>query len=194
MFYAKIARSALVAAAMLTASFSSFAQTGTSAEFEEILVKTFASFAGSTENAQSLVSGLRSGTQLTLQPAVPGCAPPPPPPVLPPFSGGLPGGLPGFPPPPPPPASAPVLPASFTPPTGNMGYGNVNIAMDLAQQQLAKAGITRPTPVQIRASFMGGPVTTCAGVTTQLEGILVLRAGKEGWGRIAARLGLVSPG
>jgi hypothetical protein len=83
-----------------------------------------------------------------------------------------------------------MQPASFTPPTGNMGYGNVGIALDLAQQQLVKAGLNHPTPLQIRASFMGGAVSTCAGAPTVLQGILVLRADKDGWGRIASKLGL----
>ena len=52
------------------------------------------------------------------------------------------------------------------------------------------AGFPKPTPAQIKASFMGGTVSTCAGVKTELKGILVLRAEKAGWGRIASDLGL----
>lgn len=191
----KVARAA-VAGALLTASLAAFAQVGESVQVEGVLVQRYTSFAGSQPNAIALVDGLRNGTQVTLQPVAPGCAPAPVP--VPPAPPGLPGGIPGgpqipggFPPPPPPPAPAPVPPATFTPPTGTMGYGNVNIAMDLAEQQLARTGLPKPyTPQQIQASFMGGTVSSCAGVKTVLQGILVLRADKAGWGRIASQLGL----
>jgi|SRR6185295_18469665 len=193
-----IARAALAAGALLVASFSSLGQ-GDSLQAEASLVSKYTAFAGTQENAISLVGGLRSGTLVTLQPFGPGCPPapgpvikpPPPLPGLPPLPPGSPPRPPGVvPPPPPPPLPLPVQPASFTPPTGNMGYGNVGIALDLAQQQLAKAGFDHPTPLQIRASLMGGPASACTGAPIVLQGILVLRADKEGWGRIASRLGL----
>ena len=195
----------MVAGALLAMSGASFAQE--SVQAEAALVKSYTEFAGTQGNAISLVSGLRAGTEVNLGAAGAGCAPTPPPVVTPPPptppsppTGGMPGG--SFTPPPPPPPSGftpppppapPVIqPASFTPPTGNMGYGNVDIALNLAQQQLAKAGFTQPTPTQIRASLMGGQVSTCGGVKTDLQGILVLRANsKDGWGRIASKLGLV---
>lgn len=189
----KVARAA-VAGALLTASLAAFAQVGESVQVEGVLVQRYTSFAGSQPNAIALVDGLRNGTQVTLQPAGPGCAPAPAPvPPKPPGLPGLPGSGPGaLPPPPPPPVPAPVPPATFTPPTGTMGYGNVNIAMDLAEQQLARTGLPKPyTPQQIQASFMGGTVSSCAGVKTVLQGILVLRADKGGWGRIASQLGLI---
>ena len=204
----RIAQAALAAGALLAASFSAFGQGGDSLQAEMALVNKFTGFAGSQQNAIALVDGLRNGSLVTLQPFGPGCpAVPPPPPVVPPTPTALPPAPPGFPPPPgglpkapgafappppppAPPAPLPMLPASFTPPTGNMGYGNVSIAIDLAQQQLANAGFKQPTPLQMRSSLMGGPVSTCTGAPTLLEGILVLRAGKEGWGRIASRLGL----
>jgi len=197
----RVTRAALIAGVLLAASFSSFGQGGGALPAEAALIGKFTSFAGSQENAISLVNGLRSGTLVSLQPFGPGCPPAPGPgPVIPPPAPPLP----GFPPPPgglpkppgaftppPPPAAAPVLPASFTQPTGNMGYGNVGIAINLAQQQLVKAGLKVPfTPLQIRASFMGGPVSTCTGAPTMLQGILVLRADKDGWGRIGSKLGL----
>ena len=198
----RFAQAALAAGALLAASFSAVGQSGDSLQTEMALVNKFTAFAGSQQNAIALVDGLRNGTLVTLQPFGPGCPPvPPPPPVVPPTP--PPPTPPGFPPPPgglpkppgaftppPPPAPLPMLPASFTPPTGNMGYGNVSIAMDLAQQQLTNAGFKQPTPLQMRASFMGGPASACTGAPVLLEGILVLRAGKEGWGRIASRLGL----
>ena len=40
---------------------------------------------------------------------------------------------------------------TFTPLTPKLGYGNVNVALALAQADLAKAGITAPTPEQLAA-------------------------------------------
>jgi hypothetical protein len=188
----KILRAVLLGAAMAAPVVQAAQPQGNSLQAESALVNKYAAFSGSQQNAISLVNGLRNGTQITIQPAVPGCAPVPPPPGnLPPSlpPGSQPPGLPPslVPSPPPPPA---VLPATFTPPTGNLGYGNVDIAINLAQQQLAKAGLPQPTPDQVRASFMGGVVRTCAGASSTLQGILVLRAAKQGWGSIASQLGL----
>jgi hypothetical protein len=60
--------------------------------------------------------------------------------------------------------------ATFTPPTGKMGYGNVDIALALAEASLKEKGITRPTPVQLEGTVME---------------ILKLRADGKGWGQIA---------
>ena len=40
-----------------------------------------------------------------------------------------------------------------------MGYGNVNIALRLAQASLAEHGIRNPTPEQLKAALNGGTVT-----------------------------------
>lgn len=64
--------------------------------------------------------------------------------------------------------------ATFTPPTGKMGYGNVNIALSLAEADLKKQGITDPTPQQIESS---------------LKSILDARAAGKGWGEIANAMG-----
>ena len=217
----KTALSVLVAGALFAATGVAFGQAGDSLVVETKLIEAYTPFVGTQQNAIALVNGLRSGVEVTLQPAVPGCLvlpppppPPPPPPVItPPPPPPLPGsGLPGSPPPPPgslpppppptivtaPPAPPPppvpvpepVPPASFTPPTGTMGYGNVDIALNLAQQQLVKAGFPKATPAQIKASFIGGTIKNCKGEQTVLQGILTLRAGKTGWGRIASDLGL----
>jgi hypothetical protein len=63
---------------------------------------------------------------------------------------------------------------SFTPPTGKMGDGNVNIALALAEASLKQQGITNPTPDQLR---------------TALSGSLQQRADGKGWGEIAHSLG-----
>lgn len=77
----------------------------------------------------------------------------------------------------------------FSPATGPMGYGNVRISMALAQQQLARLGITNPTPEQLTAALNGGTVTYVApnGVltTTDMQGVLERRAAGQGWGEIA---------
>jgi hypothetical protein len=74
---------------------------------------------------------------------------------------------------------------TFTPKTGKMGFGNVNIALTLARATLAQQGITRPTPQQIEAALNGGTVTTSSGKQVTLTGILTQRASGMGWGKIA---------
>jgi len=84
----------------------------------------------------------------------------------------------------------------ITPPTGQMGYGNVYISLALAKQQLAALGITQPTASQLQAALTGGTITqtsvtgtTAATTTTTLDGILTLRSQNMGWGQIAQKLG-----
>lgn len=109
---------------------------GALAENQQQLVAKYSSFAGSEENATSLVTGLRDGKQVTLA------------------SGGT--------------------TQIFTPPTGKMGYGNVDNALALAQASLENQGITNPTPAQLQAS---------------LTDILKMRVDGKGWGQIAQSLG-----
>lgn len=71
---------------------------------------------------------------------------------------------------------------TFTPPTGKMGYGNIDNALALAQESLADQGITKPTPAQLEAALMGDP-------NLKLDGILQMRAEGKGWGQIAQSLG-----
>jgi len=65
---------------------------------------------------------------------------------------------------------------SFTPPTGKMGFGNVNIALALTEAQLANVG--NPTIADIQNALMNSN-----------NGILTLRAQDMGWGEIAHTLG-----
>ena len=67
-----------------------------------------------------------------------------------------------------------------------MGYGNIRIALSLAKSQLARQGITEPTPQQLQAALMGTSATTS---TTQ-SGILQMRASGMGWGQIANSMGV----
>lgn len=64
---------------------------------------------------------------------------------------------------------------TFTPPTGKMGYGNVENALALAEASLKKQGITNPTPAQLEASVMK---------------VLTMRADGKGWGQIAQSYGV----
>lgn len=101
-------------------------------ENDDRLVDRYTAFAGSKQNAEALVTGLREGTEVKLT------------------RGGT--------------------TATFTPPTGKMGYGNVDIALALAEASLKEKGITRPTPAQLEATVMD---------------ILKMRADGKGWGQIA---------
>jgi hypothetical protein len=65
---------------------------------------------------------------------------------------------------------------SFDPPTGKMGYGNVNIALSLAEKTLPE----NPTPEQLKAALIG---------TSTKPGVLAQRAEGQGWGQIAQSLG-----
>lgn len=136
--------------------------TGGSTQVESRLVNSFSSFAGSDENARSLVTGLRQGSAITLSP-----------------TGG----------------EGPVSGESvtFTPATRPMGYGNVRIALALAQEQLAQNGVTQPTPDQIRAALAGGTIASGTGepgTTARLAGVLQMRADGMGWGQIANSMGV----
>lgn len=77
--------------------------------------------------------------------------------------------------------------ATFTPPTGNMGNGNVYISMALAQQQLTSAGITQPTAQQIQTAMVGGTLVPGG---QPVDGVLQMRASGMGWGQIANSLGV----
>jgi len=117
----------------------------------------FRLLAGSDRNAQSLVTGLRDGTDITLT-----CC-----------------------------TNSKTFSASFTAPTGRMGYGNVSISLSLARQQLAGQGIARPTPHQLQGALVGGTISSpLSGNTLKLPGILQLKMGGMGWGKIASLLGM----
>ena len=63
---------------------------------------------------------------------------------------------------------------TFTPATGKMGFGNVKIALAIAEADLKKQGITDPTPEQLKA---------------EMTKLLQERAGHNGWGKIAQERG-----
>ena len=63
---------------------------------------------------------------------------------------------------------------TFTPPTGQMGWGNVDNAIAIAERLLKDKDITDPTPAQLEAA---------------MTDVLKLRADGLGWGQIANSLG-----
>ena len=63
---------------------------------------------------------------------------------------------------------------TFTPPTGQMGWGNVDNAIAIAERLLKDQGISDPTPAQLEAA---------------MTDVLKLRAGGMGWGEIAKAQG-----
>lgn len=124
-----------------------------------VIGKTAADFSDfyGQDNAQALAGGLRSGTEIHLV-----------------TYGGADG-------------KTVVSEATFTPPTGNMGNGNVYISMALAQQQLTTAGIAQPTAQQIQTAMTGGSLVPGG---QPVGGVLQMRASGMGWGQIAHSLGV----
>jgi hypothetical protein len=127
------------------------------------IASNFTSLAGSPENALALVNALRNGGDVTLTSTVP------------PAEGST-----------EPPATTTT---TFTPPTGRMGWGEVKHALALAQDSLARAGISNPTAEQLQTALVGGDivVTNADGTTTTttLRGVLTMRSEGMGWGNIA---------
>lgn len=82
------------------------------------------------------------------------------------------------------PTAASPTGASFDPATGKLGFGNINIALALAQKELADLGISQPSPAQIQTALNGGTIGS-----ETLPGILSLRSQRMGWGEIANSLG-----
>jgi hypothetical protein len=120
----------------------------------------FVTVAGSQENAVALANALRTGTGATLT-----------------YTSTDANGQPT------------ATTATITPPTKPMGWGNVSLALALAQFALNKAGITNPTGAELQAALQGGSITTADGKTVVLTGVLQQRADGMGWGRIAQSYG-----
>ena len=135
---------------------------GTGKLSSESLIERYGKLTGSTDNANSLVNGLHTGESITLTDS----APPPPSPLMP-LNPLL-------------PRSAPTAPVSitFTPPTGAMGWGNVDIALALMEAVLKYQNIANPNAKQLYAALMN-PET----------GVLQLRARGMGWPKIVTTLG-----
>jgi hypothetical protein len=125
----------------------------------------FTNLAGGDANAMTLVNALRAGTDATIVT------------VVPPPAGSPPGTLPT------------TTQTTVTVPTKPMGWGNVKHALALAQDQLARAGITNPTAAQLQTALNGGALTVTNAdgttTTTTVKGVLTMRADGMGWGNIA---------
>jgi hypothetical protein len=120
----------------------------------------FTGIAGSDTNAQALVSGLRDGTEITLDEVTQNAD-----------------------------GTTTTSSTTFTPATGKMGYGNVKIALSLAEARLAQAGITDPTATELEAALNGGTLVLADGTSIDLNGVLAERAAGQGWGQIAHSMG-----
>lgn len=137
------------------------------------LTSQFSQWAGSTENANALITGLRSGKPITLTSTTTTAGD---------TSGTATGGT-----------TATSTSTTFTPPTKPMGYGNIKIALSLAKTQLAQQGITQPTPQQLQTALNGGQLATGSGTTAQttnMQGVLQMRSSGMGWGQIANSMGV----
>jgi hypothetical protein len=155
----------------------------------ERLADQFTKLAGSEKNALALVNGLRNGTPITLTTKVP------------PSTTGTGTGTStgtgtgtgtgmgtgtstgtGT-------GTGTTTTTTIDPPTGKMGWGEVKIALALAQDSLLRAGITKPTAAQLQAALDGGTITVKNAdgttTTTTLKGVLTMRASGMGWGQIA---------
>ena len=144
---------------------------------EQSLVQRYETLAGSADNAKSLVNGLRQKTEVVL--VGPMLEPPPaPPPTCTPGTRFC--------------KEAPASPTptitdetiKFVPATEAMGWGNVDIALALAEAHLKAKSVHTVKPRHLKAALEGG---TAGNVT--FEGILAMRAAGAGWGDIAKSLG-----
>ncbi len=154
------ALSAMPVMAQGTTTSSTSATSTTTGQESTRLSGEFASFAGSETNSQALVNGLRDGTAITLNQVSQNAD-----------------------------GTSSTANTTIQPITGKMGYGNVKIALSLAEASLAKAGITDPTAAQIAAALNGGSLTLADGSTVDLQGVLAARASGQGWGQIANSMG-----
>ncbi|MGA0588243.1 hypothetical protein ACO2Q2_14100 [Dyella sp. KRB-257] len=159
-----IALSAPIAApafAQTSAGDTTDTQTSTTSGPEASRLSTeFSTFAGSDTNAQALVSGLRDGTAITLDQTVTHAD-----------------------------GTTSTTQTTIQPATGPLGYGNVRIALALAEASLARQGIADPTAEEIAAALNGGTLTLADGTAVDLNGVLADRAAGQGWGQIAKAMG-----
>lgn len=79
--------------------------------------------------------------------------------------------------------------ASITPATGPLGYGEVRLALKLAQGALAQQGVQYPDSAQLRAALHGGSLRTAQG-EQMMDGVLPQKTQGVGWAAMAERYGL----
>lgn len=151
---------------------TSSAQVPLKGQESQRLVDEFTTFSGSQENATNLVTGLRSGSAMTLTGAS--------------STGSTTGSTTA--------TSSSGGEISFISPTGPMGWGEVRHALTYARESLAAQGITNPTPAQLKAALIGGTLTNADGTSTTSSGVLQLRSDGMGWGQIAHTLNISPSG
>jgi hypothetical protein len=140
---------------------------------EASLVQRYKDLAGGSEdNAKSLVHGLRMKEKVVL--VGPSMEPPPPPPCIPGSRFCKPTTT----------TTSAMETVEFMPQTDAMGWGNVDVALALAEADLKAKSVATPKPRQLKAALEGGSV---GGLS--FDGILALRAAGAGWGDIAKSLG-----
>lgn len=76
----------------------------------------------------------------------------------------------------------------FISPLGPLGYGNISVALSLAQTNLAIYGLFEPGAQQIASALAGGEVLI-EGEVLNLPGVLNMRAQGMQWSHIAEELG-----
>ncbi|MDZ7893408.1 MAG: hypothetical protein U5L73_16845 [Rhodoferax sp.] len=81
--------------------------------------------------------------------------------------------------------------ASQEPATGPLGYGEVRLALKLAQGALAQQGVTNPDAGQLQAALHGGVLRTPQGEQA-MDGVLPQKAQGTGWATMAGRYGLTT--
>jgi hypothetical protein len=80
----------------------------------------------------------------------------------------------------------PAVVTAFDPPTGEMTWNDVKLALMLARDALMAAGVTRPVHAQLHAALMGGEVSPRGRRPVTFSGVLKMRAEGMNWGRVAA--------
>ncbi|MFM2252032.1 MAG: hypothetical protein RJB68_369 [Pseudomonadota bacterium] len=81
--------------------------------------------------------------------------------------------------------------ASLEPATGPLGYGEVRLALKLAQGALAQQGVTAPNASQLQAALHGGALLTPRG-EQMMDGVLPQKAQGTAWATMAGRYGLTT--
>ncbi|CAM8637212.1 hypothetical protein MCEZEM1_00076 [Comamonadaceae bacterium] len=81
--------------------------------------------------------------------------------------------------------------ASLEPATGPLGYGEVRLALKLAQGALAQQGVTAPNASQLQAALHGGSLLTPQG-EQMMDGVLPQKAQGTAWATMAGRYGLTT--
>lgn len=81
--------------------------------------------------------------------------------------------------------------ASLEPATGPLGYGEVRLALKMAQGALAQQGVTAPNAAQLQAALHGGPLLTPQG-EQMMDGVLPQKAQGTAWATMAGRYGLTT--